>query len=181
MRISAGKVKNKRIKSLKGQNTRPTTNKMKESLFNIISNIITDSIFLDLFSGTGNIALEALSRGAKRAIMIEQDPEALKLIIENVNTLGFTDQARAYKNDVKRAIEILGKKNEIFDIIFLDPPYQRNLSLLTIEKILACNILEKNGIIIAEHHKREILPDKIGALRKFNEKIYGNKVLSFFS
>ena len=97
MKIIAGEAKSRKLKSRKGMDTRPTLANIKESLFSIIAPYIEDCNFLDLFSGTGNIALEALSRGAKRAIMIEKDPEALKIIIENINSLGFENRCRAYK------------------------------------------------------------------------------------
>ena len=105
MRIVAGEVKNHKIKSQKGHMVRPTLERVKESLFGIVNPYIDNAVFLDLFSGTGNIALEALSRGAKRAVMIEHNEEAVKVIIENVNNLGLEDRCRAYRNDVFRAIE----------------------------------------------------------------------------
>ena len=119
MRITAGTLKNRKIKSREGRETRPTLERIKEAIFSIIGDKITKTKFLDLYSGTGNMAIEALSRGAERAIMIEQDKEALRIIIENINNLKLDNQCRAYKNDVLRAIEILDRKNEKFDIIFI--------------------------------------------------------------
>ena len=107
MRIVAGTLKNRRIKSREGRETRPTLERIKEAIFSIIGEKVADAKFLDLYSGTGNVSFEALSRGAKRAIMIEEDKEALRVIIENVNHLGVEEKCRAYKNDVFRAIEIL--------------------------------------------------------------------------
>ena len=107
MRIIAGTLKNRRIKSREGRETRPTLERIKEAIFSIIGEKVVDAKFLDLYSGTGNVSFEALSRGAKRAIMIEEDKEALRVIIENVNHLGVEEKCRAYKNDVFRAIEIL--------------------------------------------------------------------------
>ena len=139
-----------------------------------------DAKFLDLYSGTGNIAIEALSRGAKRAVMIEQDKEALRIIIDNIDTLGLTNVSRAYKNDVSRAIEILGRKNEKFDIIFLDPPYKENISILTIEKVSENNILAEGGIIISEHSIYEKMPEKIGNFVKYDERNYNKKIVTFY-
>jgi len=141
MRIIAGEAKNRIIKTRKGFDTRPTLESVKESLFSIIAPYIEGSVFLDLFSGSGSISLEAISRGAKRAVMIEKDGEALKYIIENIDNLGFSDRCRAYKNDVIRAIEILGRKNEKFDIIFMDPPYQDNVTKKVLKVIDKANIL----------------------------------------
>ena len=181
MRIIAGEAKSKRLKSRKGMNTRPTLGSVKESLFSIISPYVEGSKFLDLFSGTGNIALEALSRGARRAIMIEQDQEALRVIIENINSLGFEDRCRAYKNDVIRACEILGRKGEKFDIIFMDPPYKEELCTKVSEAVLKTGILAEGGLVICEHHVFEKMADQIGELKKADERVYGKKCITFYT
>ncbi|MGL4733173.1 MAG: 16S rRNA (guanine(966)-N(2))-methyltransferase RsmD, partial [Fusobacteriaceae bacterium] len=152
-----------------------------ESLFSIISTYVPDSVFLDLFTGTGNIALEALSRGAKRAVMIEQDPEALKIVIENINSLGYEDRCRAYKNDVIRAVEILGRKDEKFDIIFMDPPYKQELCTKVMKAIEKAGILAQGGLIICEHHIFEELADEIGEFKKADYRKYGKKAMTFFT
>ena len=150
MRIIAGEAKNRIIKTRKGFDTRPTLESVKESLFSIIAPYVEGSIFLDLFSGSGSISLEAISRGAKRAVMIEKDGEALKYIIENIDNLGFTDRCRAYKNDVIRAIEILGRKNEKFDIIFLDPPYKKGFEDKCLDILLNSTLIDEHTLIIIE-------------------------------
>ena len=116
MRIIAGTLKNRRIKSREGRETRPTLERIKEAIFSIIEEKVAGAKCLDFYSGTGNVTFEALSRGAERAIMIEEDKDALRVIIENVNHLGVENKCRAYKNDVFRAAEILARKNEKFDI-----------------------------------------------------------------
>ncbi len=181
MRIIAGTAKNKRIKCRKGTDTRPTLDRVKEALFSKIQPYIEDSRILDLFSGTGNIALEAVSRGAKKAVMIEKDQEALRVIIENVNSLGFEDKCRAYKNEVFRAVEILGRKREKFDIIFMDPPYKENLCAEVLKAIEKNGIMAENGMIICEHHLSERLDQEIGEYKKVDEKSYGKKTLTFYT
>lgn len=181
MRIIAGEVRSRKIKSRKGHETRPTLANIKESLFSILAPHLEESVFLDLFSGSGNIALEALSRGAKRAVMIEKETEALRCIIENVNSLGFQERCRAYKNDVFRAIEILARKGEKFDIIFMDPPYQEELCTKTLEAIQKHGILAEQGIIICEHHAFEDLEDTIGEFQKIDERRYQKKVMTFYT
>ena len=181
MRIIAGEAKNRIIKTRKGFDTRPTLESVKESLFSIIAPYIEGSVFLDLFSGSGSISLEAISRGAKRAVMIEKDGEALKYIIENIDNLGFSDRCRAYKNDVIRAIEILGRKNEKFDIIFMDPPYQDNVTKKVLKAIDKANILAEDGLIICEHHLLEDLEDNIASFRKIDERKYNKKILTFYT
>lgn len=181
MRIIAGDAKNKKIISRKGTDTRPTLGSMKESLFSIISPYVENSIFLDLFSGSGSISLEALSRGAKRAIMIEKDSTALRCIIENIENLGYSDRCRAYKNDVVRAIEILARKNEKFDIIFMDPPYKEELCTKVLKAIEKNNILAEDGLIICEHHIFENLDDEIAGFKKADERKYGKKCITFYT
>ncbi|MDP0487959.1 MAG: 16S rRNA (guanine(966)-N(2))-methyltransferase RsmD [Fusobacterium sp. JB021] len=180
MKIIAGEAKGRVIKSRKGMETRPTLANVKESLFSMILPYINNCCFLDLFSGTGNIALEALSRGAKRAIMIEKDPEALKIIIENINNLGFENRCRAYKNDVLRAVKILGKKNEKFDIIFMDPPYKEELCRNVMKEIRKADILADGGLIICEHHMFEDLIEDIEGFKFRDRRLYGKKAISFF-
>lgn len=181
MRISSGMAKNKRIKSQNSRHVRPTMSRVKEAVFDIIRPYLDDAIFLDLYSGTGNMALEALSRGVKRAVMIEKNPEAVSIIIENVNSMGFSEKCRAYKNEVYRAIEILSKKREIFDIIFLDPPYKEEVCTKTIELIDSFKILSERGIVLAEHHEKEKMADEIGGLKKVDERNYSGKVITFYT
>lgn len=180
MRITSGKLKNRIILSREGRDTRPTLERVKESIFSILFNKIENANFLDLYSGTGNMSFEALSRGARRAIMIEKDTDALKVIIDNVQRLGLEDQCRAYKNNVLRAIEILENKKEKFDIIFMDPPYRENLTKKTVEKISLCNILSDNGVIICEHGKYEKMEDTIGEYVKSDEREYNRKIVTFY-
>lgn len=180
MRITSGKFKNRVILSKEGRETRPTLERVKESIFSILYDKIIDAKFLDLYSGTGNMSFEALSRGAKKAIMIEKDTVALKVIIDNVQRLGLSNSCRAYKNDVKRAIEILSNKGEKFDIIFMDPPYRENLTTETLEKLSDCDLLEKDGIIICEHGRYENLANSIGTFIKYDEREYNRKIVTFY-
>lgn len=181
MRIIAGEARSRKLKTRKGFETRPTLANVKEALFSMIAPHLEDSIFLDLFSGSGNIALEALSRGAKRAVMIEKDTEALRFIIENVNALGFQERCRAYKNDVFRAIEILARKGEKFSIIFMDPPYQDNVCTKVLEHIEKFEILGEKGIIICEHHAFEEMAERVGSFQKIDERRYQKKVITFYA
>jgi len=180
MKIIAGEAKGRVIKSRKGMDTRPTLANVKEALFSMILPYINDCCFLDLFSGTGNIALEALSRGAKRAVMIEKDTEALRIIIENINNLGFENKCRAYKNDALRAVKILGKKREKFDVIFMDPPYKEELCRSVLKEIRKADISAEGGLIICEHHVREDLIEDIENFKFRDRRVYGKKALSFF-
>ena len=180
MRITSGKLKNRVILSRFGKETRPTLERIKEAIFSIIYDKVEDSRFLDLFSGTGNMSFEAISRGAKKAIMIEKDVEALKVIIDNCEKLNVSNVCRAYKNDVFRAIEILKNKNEEFDLIFMDPPYRDNLTEKVLLKLSEFDILSLDGVIICEHGRYEKLEENIGIFKKADEREYNKKIVSFY-
>ncbi|MGF6905539.1 16S rRNA (guanine(966)-N(2))-methyltransferase RsmD [Fusobacterium sp. PH5-44] len=180
MRIIAGESKNRVIKTKKGNSTRPTLSNVREALFSMIAPEVSDARFLDLFSGSGIIALEALSRGAQKAIMIEKDNEAIKIIIENINSLGYENKSRAYKNDVLSALNILGRKEEKFDIIFMDPPYDMKICTKILESIEKNQLLDNDGIIICEHYFEEKMDEIIGKYKKINERDYRKKILSFY-
>ena len=181
MRIISGIAKGRKIKTRKGFDTRPTLESVKESLFSIIQPYIEGSAFLDLFSGSGSIALEALSRGSKRAVMIEKDGEALKYIIENIESLNFSDRCRAYRNDVISAIRILKRKGEKFDIIFMDPPYKELWCDKVMRELSKGDLLNDDGLIICEHHLFEKLDDQILNFKKTDERYYNKKVITFYT
>jgi len=136
--------------SPKGQATRPTSDRLKETLFNIIQGHIYGCKFLDIFSGTGSIGIEALSRGAKKAVFIESSRECCELIKKNLAGTPALSKADIIIADFKNALNRLGKKNEKFDIIFLDPPYYNEFTEKAISAVIDNGLLEKGGIIISE-------------------------------
>ena len=143
MRIIAGKYKAKRLNSPKTDLTRPTLDRVKEALFNIIQFQVQDAVVLDLFAGTGALGIEALSRGAKEAIFCDKVPEAVKVIKQNVINTNNLDKAIIINKDYKNALENVSKQNKKFDIIFLDPPYKTNLAIESLQKIIMSNLLTK--------------------------------------
>lgn len=171
MRIIAGKFKGKKLKSLKGLKTRPTLDRVKESLFNIIQFEIEDKTVLDLFAGTGQLGIEALSRGAKFTDFIEADKNTFKILQENLKGL---ENCRAHNLDCKVFLKNL--QNSIkYDIIFIDPPYGEDLYFGAVN--LCLPVLNKGGVIICESDKNcEI--ENFDSLSK-TEKIYGNVKLTF--
>lgn len=180
MRVITGSAKGRKLKSPPGMTTRPTTDRVKEALFNILGHNVVNSDFLDLFAGTGAIGIEALSRGANSAVFIEKDPRSFQILTENIKLTGFTDQAQTYRQDVLRALELIVEKGKKFNIVFADPPYLNNFETKILNFIDQNNILQTNGIIIIERSKKDILPDKVGKLSLFREEKYGDTVLSFY-
>lgn len=181
MRIITGVAKGKKLKNIKGMRVRPTLDRVKESLFNILANKVPDSNFLDLFSGTGNIGLEALSRGAKYVVFVDNHRESIGVIKENIKLTCLDHyNYEIIFDDANKAIERLSLRNQKFNIIFMDPPYARGFVLPVINTIYQKNILEEDGIIVVEHNKEEELPDNIGDLVMFRKEKYGSVFLTFY-
>jgi 16S rRNA (guanine(966)-N(2))-methyltransferase RsmD len=180
MRIVAGKNKGNILKSPKGLSVRPTSEKVREALFDILGTSVKKTSFLDLFAGTGAAGIEALSRGAKNAIFIEKELKCIKIIKENLEKTGNSQNATVFKMDFLYGLKLLAKKNYLLDYIFLDPPYNKglvNISLLEISKL---SILRKNGLVIAQHYKKEKVMEKLNNLKLFNQRRYGECYLSFY-
>lgn len=180
MRIIAGQSKGRILVPIKGRNTRPTSDKVKESIFNIIQDKIPGSIVLDLFAGTGNLGFEALSRGACKAIFIDKDIEAIKTIKKNCDILGYQHKSEIFRNDALRSLTGLSKRDILIDIIFMDPPYRRGYEEVLLSSIYDSNILHKDGIIVVEHDAKTPLPDTIAVLYRFDQRKYGGTGVSFY-
>ena len=173
MRVISGSARGLKLKSPEGLNTRPTADRIKESLFNIISPYIYDCSFLDLFSGSGSIGIEALSRGAKDATFVDFNKDSINIIKQNISLSRLEQKSTVYNLDVSNAINTLSKNNQKFDIIFLDPPYNKGLLLPTLKKIEQLDLLKDDGFIICEQHinEPEIILDKLYIYRTKEYKI----------
>lgn len=147
MRVIAGTRRSLLLKAPDGNVTRPTTDRIKETLFNVLQTDIQDSVFVDLFSGSGAIGIEALSRGAKKAYFIEMNKEAISCIQDNIKFTKFTEQAVVLKQEVVSGLEFI---KEPVDIIFMDPPYDQLLEKTILEKLSKTNILKVDSMIIVE-------------------------------
>ena len=179
MRIISGKARGTKLYTLKGENTRPTLDRVKESLFNIIQDKIQEANFLDLFSGSGAIGLEALSRGAKKAILCDKSKEACDIINENVQKTHLEENAIIYNMDFKKVLQ--NKINEKFDIVFLDPPYKTNFAIEAIEIIFQNNLIKENAIIIIETDDKENITNQLKNIKcEINDiRKYGRAYLIF--
>jgi 16S rRNA (guanine(966)-N(2))-methyltransferase RsmD len=178
LRIISGKARGTKLYTLDGENTRPTLDRIKEPLFSIILNRILDAEVLDLFAGSGALGMEALSRGAKSAILCDNSLEAIKIIKNNLNKTKLADYAEIINKDFRDCLKQLNGKK--FDLIFLDPPYKTDYIELAIKQIIDENLLKKDGTIIAETDRQEVV-DKIKNLDICIEDIrkYGRAILIF--
>lgn len=176
MRITAGKFKNKQIKTIESDLIRPTLSKIRESLFNVLQNDIENAVFLDLFAGSGIMGIEAASRNAKEIIFIEKNPKHYKLLKTNLKTLNFEN-----KTFLADSINLIEKFNEnTFDIIYSDPPYKTDLNNKVLEILSRKKLLKNDGWLIIECNKDEDFSADIEnySFELIKEKIYGDtKVL----
>ena len=152
MRVIAGSARSLRLKTLDGMETRPTTDRIKETLFNIIGPSVYDSVFLDLFSGSGGIGIEALSRGAKEAVFVENNPKAMRCIKDNLKFTRLESKAATMTADVMNALYRL-EGEKVFDIIFMDPPYDRELEKKVLEYLSGSELVYDDTTIIVEASK----------------------------
>ncbi|KON89211.1 DNA methyltransferase [Sporosarcina globispora] len=181
MRVVSGTRKGKILKAVPGSSTRPTTDKVKEAIFNIIGPYFDGGLGLDLFAGSGGLGIEALSRGADKVIFVDRDGKAIQTIHENLRTCGFEGQVEVYRNDADRAIKAILKRELVFDYIFLDPPYRKQQLLKLIQAIDENDLLSEQGTILCEHSSDVELPGTIGRLFQRKHENYGIISISIYS
>lgn len=180
MRIIAGDAKGRRLFTPSGREVRPTSDRVKESLFNILGEAVPGAVVLDLFAGTGNLGLESLSRGAERSIFIDNSRDSIRIVNDNIRNLKYEEYCEVYNNDALSALAVLKKRQIIFDIIFVDPPYSREIIPEILRKITELDLLNDKGIIAAEHDIKDKLPDRILNIIKYKSSVYGDTILSFY-
>ncbi len=179
MRIIAGMAKGRRLVTSKGQSLRPTSDRVKESIFNILGDKVEGRVVLDLFAGTGNLGIEALSRGARRAVFVEKGRRALQLIQKNLLQCGMTGQSEVVPKDVLRSIGIFGRRGESFDLILIDPPYEKGLIERTLTRLRSESIYHEDSILVIQHDRREPLPDPLEGWELVRQRKMGDTVVSF--
>ena len=178
MRVIAGKARGTKLISPEGLETRPTSDRIKESLFNIIAPDLYDSLFLDLFSGSGGIGIEALSRGAQEAVFVDMSKGACESIKTNVEKTRFIHESTMINASIEFALNQLGKENKMFNIIFMDPPYNKDIINDTIELIIKNRLLAPNGYLIVERDSTYKMAH-YKELELYKEKKYGITTISF--
>lgn len=180
LRVISGTAKGHKLKTIKGTTTRPTTDRVKESLFNIISGFVWGADVLDVYAGTGNLGIEALSRGAGSAVFIDKSQECSLVIKDNLTHTKLSDRASVIMGDVFSTLNKISKNNKKFDIIFLDPPYNKNLVGETLKCIAESDIIKPEGVIVAEHDIDDEVPEELDGLLRYRQQKYGDTVISFY-
>lgn len=177
MRVISGSARGVKLKTVEGLDTRPTTDRVKESIFNLIQFNIQRACVLDLFSGSGALGIEAASRGAEKVFLIEKDANCHDIIQSNLVNTKLTDKVTLIKSGV---ISGLKRLNEKFDVIIMDPPYGMNHVKPVMSSIEDNNLLAEKGIILVEHGINDELPEKIGTFSRIRQKKYGKILISIY-
>ena len=180
LRVISGIAKGHKLKTLEGTATRPTSDRVKESLFNIISPCINDKTVLDLFAGTGSLGIEALSRGASDCVFVDANPKCIRIINDNLLHTKLASKAHVMNCSYREAIDILKKQKKYFDIVFMDPPYNKNFIQESLKLLAYSGIITNGGLIIAEKSIKDEAPENVGDIKLYDERKYGDTVLCFY-
>ena len=179
MRVISGSLKGRKLLASKGMALRPTSDRVRESIFDILQNAIGGMRVLDLFAGTGALGIEALSRGAARAVFVEGSSRSLSVLGRNIEACGLEARAEVLPHEMEKALGILAKRAEIFDLVFADPPYGKGLATRAMEKLSRGAFLAEGGLVVAEHSPEEPL-DSVPPLKRVDQRKYGRTLISFF-
>ena len=181
MRIISGNRRGKKLYAFDGRNIRPTGDRMREAIFNILSTRVKDAVVLDLFAGTGALGLEALSRGARSALFVDNHPDAVLLLNKNITACGMQQHTRVIRWDIARDLKCLKGIHPEFNLVFLDPPYDRHLVTPTLVHLHESNAVQSGAHIVAEHRFDEPLPHDIDCFSRLDQRRYGKSLVSFFT
>lgn len=180
MKILTGEMKGRTILFRPNPHLRPTADKVRKAIFDILQGELQDRKVLDLFSGTGALGIEAISNGAAKAVFVEVDAFQAGQIQKNLERLGLGRLGHVLRAEARKAMDRLSGEGAIFDFVFMDPPYEKGLALKSLEDLGASTLLKKEGIVIAETHSSENLPEIIEGLARIKEKKYGDtKILIY--
>lgn len=180
MRVISGDKKGLPLKAVPGTNTRPTTDKVKESIFNMIGPYFDGGTAVDLFAGSGNLGIESLSRGIDLCIFIEKDQKAIQTINENLKKCRLEESSEIYRIDASRAVKAFEKRQLKIDLLFVDPPYNKTAFYDLAEKIVEVGCMSDTGIIVCEHDKTVDLATDFGPFTLARRETYGGTIISIY-
>ena len=180
MRIVAGTHRGRPLAGPKGPGLRPTADRIRESLFNLLGQFFEGGEVLDLYSGTGALAFEALSRGMSRAVLVDQGAESARLVAENARALEMEQSIELLKMPVARAIPRLAGEGRRFALVFADPPYAEEAAAEVALAVGEGGLLADGGTLVVEHGRREVAPEKVGGLQRVDSRRFGDTVVSLY-
>lgn len=180
MRVVAGEAKGRPLKAVPGKGTRPTTDKVKEAIFSMIGPFFDGGVALDLFAGTGGLAIESLSRGAERAIFVDADAKSIEVVRANLKATGFEKKSEVYRNDAERALKVLAKRDTAFDLVFLDPPYRMKNGDELLLRMEESGLLQPGAVIVLEYESSHEYPEAFGSFSLRRKAVYGDTAVSIY-
>lgn len=181
MRIIAGDLKGKKLFSIKGRTTRPTSDRLRESIFNILSNRFKAAFVLDLFAGTGALGIEAISRGALYSYFIDSKTEAISVIRKNIKDCKLEDKSDVIQWDIKKSLRCMEALTSKMDLVFMDPPYNNNLIEPTLLNLQLSGCMQKGACIVIEHSSKETIPGSLKEFSIIDQRKYRNTLLSILT
>ena len=180
LQVIAGLARGRRLASLHGRKTRPTSGLVREALFDILGSDVEGCRFLDVFAGTGAVGIEALSRGAERLTSIENNPAAVRILMKNLEDCGLRPQTEVIQFDAVDALMMLNNRNQLFDLVFLDPPYGDPTGLKALMTVAKYAVAPAGALVIYEHFHKEEPGQAFGRLSRQRLERWGDTCLSFY-
>ena len=180
MRIISGKARGRKLLSPPTSETRPTLDRIKEAMFNIIQGYVRDAVVIDVFAGSGSLGLEAASRGAKEVYLVDKSPNTFPVLKQNVENLKFQDFCHPLNTDAYGALNSLADKGKVFDLIFIDPPYLKDMIPNAIKIVKERNLLQRDGLIITKIDTIEEIYEGYENIKLYNSRKYGNTTVCFY-
>jgi 16S rRNA (guanine966-N2)-methyltransferase len=176
MRVIAGELKGRRLEAVPGKQTRPTSDKVKEAVFQMMGPFFSGGRCLDLFAGSGSLGIEAISRGMDYTVFIDKQPQAIHTINKNIKAIGIEKQTEVSRMDAFRALRVTAKNNAKFDLILVDPPYKKVDYHKLLDEIMKHKLIKHGGLIYCEHEPGEDLPQDLDQLKIFKQVNYGHTI-----
>lgn len=181
LRIIAGSFKKKNLITVPGHKTRPTTDRLRETIFNILYNKVSGAVILDLFAGTGALGIEAISRGADHVVFVEKNRNAAKTIKQNIKLCKIKEKTTVIQMDALRDLGFIKTIAPFFDIVFMDPPYNKGLIMPVLINLRKSFLLKKNTRIVIESSDKEIVAQKIDGYNIYDSRKYGHTIVSYLT
>ena len=181
LRIISGDLKGRKLLSVRGKRVRPTSDRLRESIFNILSSQVQKAVVLDLFAGTGALGLEALSRGAKSVVFVEQSRSALSVIEQNILSCSLKSRASIFRCNIAKDLNRIGSAGQSFNLVFMDPPYNKELIKPALVNLHRHRLLENKTRLIVEHTALEPIPKDLAVFETVDQRRYGKTVVSFLN
>ncbi len=180
VRVISGALKGKRLYPIRGLTIRPTTDYLRESIFNILAGWVEDAIVLDLFAGTGSLGIEALSRGAATAVFVDKNPRAITALTRNISAYRLEGRSTILQRDILRGLSFLKSIDLAFDLVFVDPPYDKGFVERTMQLLDRAESTSDGVSIVIEHSRREVLPEKVARFILSDQRHYRKTLVSFY-